>query len=120
MKVLVCGSTEWKDWDSIRECLEEFGRGTIIVHGDARGADKMAGRIADDLGFKVQPFPANWNPRPGIYNPGAGFDRNIRMLDETEPDMVVAFQLNNSKGTQHTINEAHKRGIAVFIVAAHD
>jgi hypothetical protein len=39
------------------------------------------------------------------------------MLDD-EPDRVLAFQRNGSRGTQHTIDEARRRGIPVEVVDA--
>jgi hypothetical protein len=36
------------------------------------------------------------------------------MLD-TKPDLVLAFQRDGSRGTQHTIDEARKRGIPVEV-----
>ena len=58
-----------------------------------------------------QRFPADWD----TYGKQAGFIRNIQMLDE-KPDLVIAFQKNASRGTQHTINEARKRGIPVEVI----
>lgn len=40
--------------------------------------------------------------------------RNLAMLDE-KPDLVIAFQINGSAGTQHTIDQARKRGIPVEV-----
>jgi hypothetical protein len=39
------------------------------------------------------------------------------MLD-TGPDLVLAFQRNGSRGTQHTIDEARARGIPVEVFTA--
>ena len=41
------------------------------------------------------------------------------MLDE-KPDEVIAFQLNSSKGTQHTIDNALKRGIPTRVFTGED
>lgn len=43
----------------------------------------------------------------------AGYLRNLAML-QLEPDLVIAFT-NGSPGTQHTIDEARRRGIPVEI-----
>lgn len=113
MVVLVCGSRDWPFPGIIEEELEKLPKKTIIMHGKARGADKMADEIAKRLGFKVKAYPADWKR----YGKAAGIIRNNEMLDE-EPDKVLAFQLDESRGTQHTINEARKRGIKVKVIHA--
>lgn len=62
------------------------------------------------IGFDEIAVPAEW----GKYGKSAGFKRNIEMLD-MEPEMVLAFQVGRSSGTQHTIDQAVKRGIPVQI-----
>lgn len=116
MKVLVCGSRNWEDYPAITERLAELPRGTTIIHGGARGADQMAGRVADRLGFEVVQFLPEWNGRSG-YNRRAGLERNLVMLDEN-PDLVIAFWRDGSTGTGHTVAEARKRGIPVEEVRA--
>jgi hypothetical protein len=58
-------------------------------------------------------FPADWRGK----GRRAGILRNLAMLDD-EPDRVLAFQRNGSRGTQHTIDEARRRGIPVEVVDA--
>lgn len=127
--LLVCGSVEWQWWDPIWKALRRFPPGTVLRHGDARGADKMAGNVAGRLGFVVQPRPADWEvksdtPKAAVrrgrggrlYNVRAGYERNARMLDEDPiPTLVIAFQLNGSGGTQNTIDGARVRGIPVEV-----
>lgn len=113
--VLVCGSRSWADAAAIRIRLASIGyaqRGDVtILHGDARGADRMAARIARDLGMYVKTYPADWQK----HGKRAGFLRNITMLDQ-EPDLVLAFHDGQSRGTQHTIDQARKRGIPVEVI----
>ena len=113
MKVLVCGSRTWKDALAIEATVRDLPRGTTIIAGGARGADRLAATIGRSLGFDVIEFPANWRPN-GVYNPEAGKERNLRMLDE-EPDLVIAFWDGRSTGTGHTIAQAVKRGIEVEV-----
>lgn len=112
VRVLVCGSRDWEDEDEIADVLADLiaGAPVTIVHGGARGADYIAGKIAEFYGYAVEVFPADWER----YGKRAGFIRNVAMLD-TRPDRVVAFQRNGSRGTQHTIDEARKRGIPVDV-----
>jgi len=110
MLVLVCGSRDWQDIHAIRKRLVKLPPDTEIIHGGARGADSTAGMLADDLGFSVRVFYPNWN----VHGEGATFARNIKMLEE-RPDLVIAFQVGGSRGTQHTIDEAFKRRIPVEV-----
>jgi len=43
--------------------------------------------------------------------------RNIRMLDEEKPDLVLAYPDEQSRGTWHCVREACKRGITVALWA---
>lgn len=113
MRVLVCGSRDWTNYDAVVSALTDLPgeHGPItVVHGDARGADHDADVAARYLGFAVERHPAKWR----THGKRAGFLRNIEMLD-SGIDLVIAFQLNGSRGTQHTINEARKRGIPVEV-----
>lgn len=110
-KVLVCGSRDWHRADLVREKLRQLPRGTTVIHGGARGADRMAGTIADAYGFDVQVYPAEWSR----YGRAAGPVRNRLMLEQ-KPDLVIAFQKNRSAGTQHMIDIALRAGVQVDVV----
>jgi hypothetical protein len=111
MRVLVCGSRSWKDQRRIRSRLAQLPRGTIVLHGGARGADRLADGAARGLGMTVMEFKADWS-----RGRQAGFERNLVMLDE-KPDLVLAFWDGQSKGTAHTIDQAIERGIAVEVIS---
>lgn len=111
MRILICGSRHWQDIHAIRMCMVKLDPNTEIIHGAAPGADSIAGFLADDFGFSVRSFPADWKK----YGRAAGPIRNKQMLDE-EPDLVIAFRMPNSRGTQNTINEARRRKIPVKVV----
>lgn len=113
--VLVCGSRAWGwfNYSIIRERLAELvaEHGTFeVIHGGARGADMMAGTAARDLGLPIRCFEADWKK----HGKAAGPIRNRQMLDEA-PDLVVAFHIRGSSGTQDTIDEAKRRGIPVEV-----
>lgn len=113
MRVLVCGSRDWTDATAILMALRRLSRGSTVVHGASRGADMIAGGLAGSMGLSVQECPADWKAEPRK----AGILRNLAMLD-TRPDLVLAFQRNGSRGTQHTIDEARRRGIPVEVFTA--
>jgi hypothetical protein len=110
MRVLVCGSRSFTDRTTAWQVLFPLDRGTEIIHGGARGADQVAGEAAALLKLHTTVVPADWD----THGKRAGYLRNIQMLD-MDPGLVIAFWDGQSKGTQHTINEARKRGIPVLV-----
>lgn len=111
MRVLVCGSRTWTDVEAIGRELACFPGDTTIIHGAAKGADAIAETIASQLGFKLLVFPAFWETE----GRAAGPLRNLRMLAEGQPDLVLAFHKAGSKGTAHMIRAAEFAGIEVRI-----
>lgn len=112
-KVLVCGSRDWTDSSRIFDALKtiRFLNGPFtVIHGGAKGADRIAGFCARKLGLDVQEYPANWS----TYGKKAGYLRN-REMAEQNPVLVLAFQKNNSTGTQMMVDIAQERGIDVLV-----
>lgn len=112
-KVLIAGSREWHYQQPIEAELRMAyhdlgGQPLIVMHGGARGADRIGGAVARFLGFKEEVYPPDWNS----HGKRAGFLRNRQMVEQV-PDLVLAFQVNGSKGTQHTIDLAVAAGIPV-------
>ena len=114
MRVLVCGSREIDHAQASRLIAKRLGElpmTATIVHGGARGVDKLAELTALARAMHVEIYPADWE-RNGKR---AGILRNIAMLD-SGPDLVIAFWNGSSTGTLHTITEARKRGIEVEVI----
>jgi len=108
MRVLVCGSRHFNDYELLEKTLDEIEI-TSIIHGAARGADSLAGEYANRHAIPCTEFPADWNQ----YGRKAGPIRNIRMLTEGTPDRLVAFIAPGSRGTRHMVEIAKKAGIPV-------
>lgn len=112
MRVLFCGSRNWTDQVAILNALNELPADTVIIHGGARGADEMAGKMAEDiLGLEVEVYEADWER----YGRAAGPIRNKQMLDEGKPGLVIAFLKPGSKGTKHMIKIAREAKIPTII-----
>ncbi len=109
--VLVCGSRTWTDRHAILDALL-CRAPREVIHGAAPGADRIAADIARLYLINARAFPADW----AKHGKRAGILRNLAMLDE-RPDLVIAFQRGGSRGTQHTIDEARRRGIPVEVFA---
>lgn len=116
MRILVCGSRDWTDSNTIYQKLSRYPDNTIIIHGAARGADRLAGAAAKCLGMPVVEFPADWDR----YGRAAGPIRNQQMLDEGKPDLVIACSddLENSKGTKDMVTRSLKAKLPVIYLTS--
>ena len=112
VKVLVCGDRNWGSRLVIKEYLK-YLKPSLVIEGGARGADRLAGVVARELGIPVKVFLADWDK----YGRGAGMMRNRQMLDEC-PGLVLAFHsdIEESRGTADTLCEAERRGIEYVLV----
>jgi hypothetical protein len=113
MLVLICGDRNWTDAEMIREAIfggmVKYGLFTV-VHGDCRGADRIAGEEARKAGLHVVSMPARW----AVYGSAAGPIRNRAML-ELKPNRVWAFHddIDASKGTRDMARAAGEAGVPV-------
>ncbi len=110
MKVLVCGGRNYDDSHSLFSILDgyhELKPITLIIHGDARGADRLAEAWAEDRCINVDACPADWE----LYGKKAGPIRNQMMLDQHEPELVIAFP--GGIGTADMVARAEKAGVPV-------
>lgn len=118
MRVIVCGSRRWTDRERIADRLFDLGLvtetlGCTIVHGAAKGADRIAAQEAEKLGFLIEAHPADWE----TFGKRAGLRRNLEMA-ELGADLCIAFWDGQSTGTAHMVQSAQFHGIPVDVVAA--
>lgn len=111
MRVLVCGSRDFNDYETLEKELNGYDI-TEVIEGEARGADKLSRVYAEHRGIPVKGYPADWT----LFGRRAGPIRNRQMLTEGKPDCVVAFRGPNSRGTQNMIDQATKAGVPVRII----
>ena len=112
MRVIVCGSRRWRDRDAIVNRLFDLPTDSVIVHGNAAGADRIAHQEAQKLGLLVEPHPADWEE----HGKAAGPIRN-RAMAQMGADLCIAFWDGHSRGTAHMMSEAGARSIPVEIIA---
>ncbi|ANA87300.1 DprA-like DNA processing chain A [Gordonia phage Kampe] len=114
-KILVTGSRNWTSstliYSAITDCIDvSKPLDYLIIEGEnPRGADIIARGIAWGLGIPVLGVRAEWEK----YGNRAGMIRNLAMI-EMKPDIVLAFPLEDSRGTIHCMNAARKAGIQVI------
>jgi hypothetical protein len=112
MRLLVCGGRNFADVNAIEAALETIHEKTpitLLIHGGARGADKLASEWAKRNNVEVKEFPANWER----FGPSAGPIRNKQMLVEGKPDVVVAMP--GGPGTTDMVKQARAHGVKVIV-----
>lgn len=104
---LVVGSRDFDNYKLLCEKLDYLlmnQKEVIIVSGGAKGADTLAERYANEHGYGLTIFRANWN-----IGKKAGFLRNLDMhkhIASFENRGVVAFWNGTSKGTEQSFELA--------------
>lgn len=112
LRVLMCGDRNWVKYEWVEAVVATFPPGTIVIEGEARGADLMSKVFAEKRGFQVLPYPADWKR----LGKGAGNIRNQQMIDEGNPATVIYFHddLSSSTGTADMVERARKSGLKVY------
>lgn len=117
MRILICGSRHFNDYEKLKkEVLNILPEGdyldAVVISGHARGADSLGERLAEEMGWLLKVYPADWD----TYGRRAGPIRNSQMLKEGQPDIVVAFRAPNSRGTQNMITQSIKAGVKTVVI----
>jgi hypothetical protein len=113
MKVLVCGGRDYWNYAKIKQVLDEQHAKTpisCVIHGDARGADRLGARWAMTNRVTAEAYPANWD----MFGKAAGHIRNKHMLIYGKPSLVIAFP--GGRGTANMIQQARYANIPVIEV----
>lgn len=113
--ILVTGSREWDYIDTINEALSSYDtENTLMVVGDAKGADRIATELWLSRGGECKIFKPDWSK-----GRVAGILRNKEMINYViESDFisnvtVLGFNLG-TPGTTHTITHSRKLGLHVM------
>lgn len=115
-KVIIAGSRGFSNYKLLKEKCNEYLRekrkeyNIIIISGGARGADTLGEKYAQDEGFSLEVFPANWNK----FGKSAGFRRNEQMAEVA--DALIAFWDGKSHGTKHMIEIMENKKLLVRVV----
>lgn len=115
MRVIVAGSTTWADAEAIRRELAKLPLGVIVVHGDAPGADALAGQVAQELGIVVEAMNKNEQDY-AKYKRGAWKALNERMI-ASGAELVLVFHpdINASHGSKHLVTLARAASVEVQV-----
>lgn len=117
MRVVITGDRHWTNWRFIYATLDEIHKITpisVLIEGEAKGADSFARNWAKDRGIPFEAYPAQWHR----YRHGAGPIRNKQMIIEGKPDFGVAFHndIANSSGTKDMVEKMTQFNVPFVIM----
>lgn len=115
-KVIVAGGREFNDYRLLCQTCDRLlaqkhqTHSIVIVSGTARGADTLGERYAQERGYSIEQYPADWEHA----GKAAGLIRNAQMASVA--DALIAFWDGQSRGTAHMIELARKHELQVRVV----
>jgi hypothetical protein len=111
VKIIIAGSRTFSDYKLLKKVMDEFREyDPEIVSGCADGTDRLGERWANERGFPIKRFPADWNE----YGKSAGHIRNAQMARYA--DTLVLFWDRVSKGSKSMLKIAKKNGLQIQVV----
>lgn len=112
-RVIIAGGRDFEDYEFLKltmdHLLANITSEICVVCGMAKGTDLLGERYADEKGYKVSRFPADW----GSFGKFAGFVHNEEMAQNA--DALVAFWDGKSRGTQHMIKTAERYKLKIRV-----
>lgn len=112
MKVIIAGSRDFDDYNKLCEVCDFMLQNHTeieVISGGARGADKLGEKYANERGYTVTQFKADWNK----HGKSAGYKRNAEMAEYG--DALICFWDGKSKGSKHMINLAEKHNLKMKV-----
>jgi len=112
MRILITGGRDFIDRELLFDALDRLHAAhgiSVLIHGDANGADRLSGEWATARGIRVEAHPADWKK----HGRAAGPIRNQKMLEE-KPELVIAFP--GGRGTADMVRKAKQAGLEVVMV----
>lgn len=113
MKLIIAGGRDFNNYDLVEKEANEMVSGVQnveIISGLARGADLLGCRFAEENGYPLRGFAAEW----GKFGRAAGPIRNKLMAKNATH--LLAFWDGKSRGTKHMIEYAKELGLGVKVV----
>jgi hypothetical protein len=111
-KVIIAGGRNFTDYTNLKKyCnhLLQNKKDVEIVCGMARGADLLGKRYAEEMGYPVAKFPAEWDR----FGKKAGYIRNEEMAEYA--DSLILFWDGKSRGSKHMLDLAEENELNIRI-----
>ena len=112
MRIIIAGSRCFSDYEMLKEYCDKIlvnQKDVTILCGLAKGADMLGKKYAEERGYRLEKYPANWKE----FGNRAGIIRNCNMGDNA--DGLIAFHDGMSRGTLHMIDYAKKKKLKVRV-----
>ena len=108
--IMIVGTRTYEDYKTFKKQGDEWLNYNVnlnediieIVSGGARGVDSLAERLANEEGFILKVFPADWNQ----HGKSAGPIRNRQMVEyiKEKDGVCLIFWDGQSRGTKNDID----------------
>ena len=114
-RIVVAGCRNYNDYPEAKSfidfCISRIKNEytLVFISGCCKGADKLGERYANESGYKIEYYPADWQK----HGKSAGPKRNLQMAQNC--DYVICFWDGKSKGTKSMIECAKKQGKKIKI-----
>ena len=112
-RVIIAGSRSFDDYELLKSKMDKLLQNKTditVVCGEARGADSLGRQYAEERGFPILSFPADWKS----LGKKAGYIRNEQMAHNA--DALVVFWDGQSRGTKNMIEIASRLGLQIRII----
>lgn len=115
-RVVIAGCRDYNNYEEAKAyidfCLSNIRKenNIVIISGGASGADAIGERYAEENGFEVEKYLADWK----TYGKSAGPKRNKQMAEVC--DYVICFWDEKSRGTKSMIDYAKRCGKPIKIL----
>lgn len=114
-RVIIAGCRDFDNYELLKEKCDYFlqdekKEDVVIISGHASGADALGERYAQERGFQLETFPADWK----AHGRAAGPIRNARMASAA--NALIAFWDGKSRGTKNMIETAKNHNLKVVVV----
>lgn len=115
MNLIIFGSRDYNNYQAFEEKMEFYTghitEGVTVFCGQAKGADTMGEMYAQERGWKIRYFPANWD----LHGKAAGPIRNKEMCDAGATH-AIGFWNGVSRGTKNMIELAKQYNLKLRVV----
>jgi len=114
--VIIAGSREFNNYELLKDVCDKAleskvaaGYKIVIVSGHADGADSLGERYAQEMGYELKIYEAEWKK----YGRGAGYKRNAKMAEIG--NALIAFFADGAKssGTKNMVEQARKKNLII-------
>ena len=117
IKVIIAGTRTFSNYELLKsKCdyyLAELVKDnpiTIVSGKEPNGADKLGEAYAKEMGYPVDPYPADWD----TLDKAAGPIRNKAMAQEA--DIAIIFWDGKSPGSKNMISQCKKYDVKYRVI----